>query len=63
MPNMNGIDATRKLRSMYGNSVKIYILTGDVTLMNDSSIQNITDGVLTKPSSKNDIERCLEILR
>ena len=63
MPNMNGIDAAKALRSQYGNKIKIFMLTGNVLAGSISELDDLVDGILTKPCSKQDLLRCLESLQ
>lgn len=59
MPNMNGLEAAKKLREKFGNTFRIYLLTGNVTIPLSDEI-GVFDGVLTKPCSKQDLKKCLE---
>ena len=45
---------------MYGQDVKIFLLTGNVMANNGSDIEEIFDGVLFKPCSKKELGTLLE---
>ena len=60
MPNMDGLSAAKDLRKRYGKKVKIFLLTGNVTMRDAEGLEDIVDGVLTKPCSKENLRKCLE---
>ena len=55
MPKMNGVQAAQELRKRYGHEVKIFLLTGNVMAKNEQNIEEIFDGVLFKPCSKQEL--------
>jgi len=60
MPNMSGLEAAKELRSRYGHTFKVFVLTGNVMIKNCPEIATVTDGVLTKPCTKKELlEICL----
>ena len=60
MPNLDGIDAAKELRKKYGKKMKIFLLTGNVTMRDAKGLEDIVDGVLTKPCSKENLRKCLD---
>ncbi|EFC42091.1 predicted protein [Naegleria gruberi] len=60
MPNMDGIEAAKELKRLYGNSVKIIILTGN-SAVNVESLKGIVDGLLEKPCCKEDLRKCIDL--
>ena len=62
MPIMNGMDAAKILRERHGAGFKIYILTGNVLVSNREEVKTIVDGLLMKPCTILDLQRCLNSL-
>ena len=64
MPVMNGLEAGKVLRERFGKQVKIFMLTGNVTMNRDNKqLFELMDGVLTKPSTRKQLEECLRTLK
>ena len=55
MPNVNGLEAARELRKRYGYEFKIFVLTANVTVVDLNGVNEVIDGLLTKPCSKKDL--------
>ena len=58
MPNLNGLDAARKLRERYGNGFKIYLITGNVLFEHPEEFK-VFNGVLNKPCSRKELSAIL----
>ena len=63
MPNMNGLEAGKELRRLYGNSFKLILITGNVLTAEEEQSREIFDKILLKPCSKNDLKLCLDGLK
>jgi len=56
------MDAAKILREKHGTGFKIYMLTGNVLVSNREEVKTIVDGILTKPCTIIDLQRCLNSL-
>ena len=61
MPNMNGFEAGKELRRLYGDTFKMYLVTGNVLSAEEEQIKSIFDRVILKPFSKDVLQSCLEM--
>ena len=57
MPVMDGFEATKKLRELYGDEPRIFALTAAEILTESSWKEQGFDGFIAKPFRKNDIKR------
>jgi len=58
MPNLNGLEASKKLRELYGNEFKIFLITGNVLFEQPEEFK-VFNGVLNKPCSRKELNTIL----
>ena len=59
MPNLNGLEASKKLRELYGNEFKIFLITGNALFEQPEEFK-VFNGVLNKPCSRKELNTILQ---
>ncbi|KAL0482312.1 hypothetical protein AKO1_012935 [Acrasis kona] len=62
MPIMKGLDASFLLRKLYRDSIKIILLTADVSQVEKGESRSVIDIVLRKPVKGEELRRCIKKL-
>jgi len=58
---MSGVEASKILRERYGNKVKIYLISGNVSVVCRRDME-LFDGILAKPCTRLELQRVFQQL-